>query len=85
MDGQLKGNTPYTHKDTKVVGSTITMQFKMEGYQELNTTISRNEQLAVGALIGGIFLLIPFLWIMKYDPSHTYELVPLADENSDNK
>jgi hypothetical protein len=85
MNGQLKGNTPYTLKDTRIVGSTTTMQFKMEGYEDLNTAISRDEKLAVGALIGGLFLLIPFLWIMKYDPNHSYELVPVSEKNPNNK
>jgi hypothetical protein len=30
----------------------------------------------VGAIIGGIFVFVPFLWVMKYNPTHTYELTP---------
>jgi hypothetical protein len=40
----------------------------------LNSALSRNERADVGAIIGGIFLLFPFLWTMKYNPVHTYEL-----------
>ena len=32
----------------------------------------------MGAIIGGVFLLFPFLWTMKYDPARTYELTPLG-------
>lgn len=34
----------------------------------------RNERADAGAIVGGVFLLFPFLWTMKYDPEHTYEL-----------
>jgi hypothetical protein len=40
--------------------------------------IQRNEQFSVGACIGGVLVLVPFLWIMGYKPDHTYELRPLA-------
>lgn len=28
----------------------------------------------MGAVIGGIFFLPVFLWVMKYKPAHTYEM-----------
>jgi hypothetical protein len=34
----------------------------------------RDERVDVGAVIGGIFLLVPFLWTMQYDKDHFYEL-----------
>lgn len=49
----------------------------MEGYEDFNTVLSRNEQVDVGAVVGGIFTWIPFLWVMGYDPMHTYELTPV--------
>jgi hypothetical protein len=38
--------------------------------------ITRNEQFSVGACIGGVLVLVPFLWIMEYKPEHSYELTP---------
>ena len=35
----------------------------------------------MGAIIGGLFVWLPFLWTMKYKPTHTYEMIPLAVEN----
>ena len=70
------GETPYTHTDTKIVGSTTRVRLEKEGYETLQTAFSRDEQADVGAIIGGVFVLIPFLWTMKYDPSRTYELTP---------
>ena len=49
----------------------------MDGYEDFNTLLKRNEEANVGAIIGGIFLLFPFLWTMDYKASHTYELIPV--------
>lgn len=79
LNGESVGTTPYTHEDTKIVGSTTTVKLEKEGYEPFNTTFSRNEQADVGAIIGGILVLVPFLWTMKYKPERTYELVPSAN------
>lgn len=76
MNGEYMGTTPYTYRDTKVVGSSTLVTLEKEGYNPFNTSFSRDEELDVGALIGGIFLLVPFLWIMKYKSMRTYELQP---------
>jgi hypothetical protein len=76
LNGEPVGTTPYTHRDTKIVGSTTTVKLKKEGYAPLNTSFSRNEEVDVGAIIGGVFVLVPFLWTMKYKPIHIYELTP---------
>ena len=77
LDGQYKGTTPYQHSDTKIVGSLTDLRFEKEGYEPLQVPLVRNERADGGAIVGGIFLLFPFLWTMKYDPEHTYELRPL--------
>ncbi len=81
LNGESVGKTPYSHTDTKIVGSTTTVKLEKEGYEPLNTSFSRNEEVDVGAIIGGLFVWIPFLWTMKYKPIHTYELSPTLDIN----
>ena len=76
MDGSYKGQTPYTYSDTKIVGSTTQIRLSLDGYSDFYGSLTRSEQLDVGALIGGIFVWIPFLWIMDYNPDHTYILIP---------
>ncbi len=76
LNGEPVGKTPYTHQDTKIVGSMTTVKLEKEGYEPLNTFFSRNEEADLGAIIGGIFVWVPFLWTMKYKPTHTYELTP---------
>jgi hypothetical protein len=82
LNGEKVGLTPYTHTDTKIVGSTNTVLLKNEGYQDFSASFSRNEDVNVGAIIGGFFVLVPFLWTMDYKPSHSYEMVPLKSAAS---
>lgn len=74
MDGQKKGTTPYKHTDTKIAGSQTRITFKKDGYEKLDVILTRNEQADVGAIVGGIFFLVPFFWVMEYYPEHIYEL-----------
>lgn len=77
INDEFVGVTPYKYKDTKIVGSRNYVTLKKEGYEELQTSFSRTEELSVGALIGGLFVTIPFLWIMQYKDTHNYELKPI--------
>lgn len=81
LNGEPVGTTPYTHRDTKIVGSTTTVKLEKEGYEPLHTSFSRDEEVEVGAIIGGLFVLVPFLWTMKYKPTHTYELTPSSGDD----
>jgi len=74
IDGLLVGETPYTYSDTKIVGSSMMLKLEKEGFKPLVSNITRNEEVDVGAVIGGVFFTIPFLWTMKYKPLHSYEL-----------
>lgn len=74
MNGMYMGVTPYTHTDSKIVGSSTQLKFEKEGFEPLVTVLKKDEKADVGAIIGGIFFLFPFLWTMEYDPMHTYEL-----------
>jgi hypothetical protein len=53
INGVVVGNTPYTMADTKIVGSTTPVRLEYPGYQTIDMTISRNEELDVGALVAG--------------------------------
>lgn len=78
LDGQSVGVTPYKYTDTKIVGSINNLKLEKEGFETINTSFSRNEEADVGAIIGGILLLFPFLWTMKYKATHEYELIALS-------
>ena len=73
LDGQDLGETPYTYSDKAAAGTMRTVKLKKEGYKDFNGTIKR-EKLSVGALIGGIFLLVPLIWILEYPPEYNFEM-----------
>lgn len=76
INGEKVGQTPYKHKDTKIVGSENTVRIEKEGFRTYTTTFSKDEKVAVGPLIGGLFLVVPYLWVMKYEDGRVYELRP---------
>lgn len=83
INGEYKGITPYDYSDTKIVGSTTSIKLERQGYETFNGSLCRNEQADAGPIIAGIFFGIwPFLWSMKYYPTHTYELK--TDRANDN-
>lgn len=77
LNDEFKGVTPYKHVDSSISGTTTSLVLKREGYEDFYTNLSKNEQVDVGAVVGGIFFLFPFIWTMGYNPSHNYELYPL--------
>ena len=78
INGEKAGTTPFTYTDTKIVGSAVQVKLKKEGYEDFQTTLTRNEEPDVGAIVGGVFTLVPLMWSMKYKPTHTYEMVALT-------
>ena len=81
LNSELVGETPYRHTDSKIVGSSMVVKLEKEGYKPFVTTITKDEQVDVGAIIGGLFVVVPFLWTMKYQPVHNYELQMLTAGN----
>ena len=80
INGEKAGTTPYTYTDTKIVGSTVQLKLKKDGFEDFQTIMTRNEEADTGAIVGGVLTLVPLLWSMKYKPTHTYELVALAHQ-----
>ena len=81
INGESVGTTPYLYSDTKVVGSVVNVDLVKEGYETLYTSFTRTEQVNAGSIVGGLFLLFPFLWTMEYNSTRNYELVPLRPVN----
>ena len=77
VDGQYVGETPTSYTDTAIVFTRRQVEVQKEGYQDVRTTISRDGQVNVGALVGGILCLWPLLlWAMDYPTTVNYDLRP---------
>jgi hypothetical protein len=74
VKGEKKGRTPYYYSDRKIVASSTPVSFRKQGYNDLNIILRRDEKLDVGPFIGGLFILVPFLWVTEYDSLHSYQL-----------
>jgi len=85
LDGEEVGQTPYQMIDTKIMFTCTAVRLEKEGHKPFFTSICRNEEADVGAIIGGVFFTIPYLWAMKYKPTHFYRLRPLEDGEQQSK
>ena len=74
INGTVLGTGTAIHTDRKVAwfGKNRVVISK-EGCADQNYIFKRNEELDVGALIFGIFLIVPLVWIMQYEAVHEYE------------
>jgi hypothetical protein len=76
VDGQVVGETPHFYTDKAVAGTVKKVTLKKEGYKDFNGSIER-EKLSIPALIGGIFLLVPFVWLLEYPSRYSFKLEKL--------
>lgn len=75
VDGEFKGKGQYSHTDSKTIGSVTSVRLEKEGCEPMNYNFARNEEFDAGACAGGVFVLVPFLWIQKYKAERTYEYI----------
>jgi hypothetical protein len=76
IDGQSVGETPYFYTDKAIAGAVKTVTLRKESYKDANGLI-RREKLSVPALIGGIFLAVPFVWVLDYPSQYYFEMEKL--------
>ena len=79
LNDQYVGTTPHKHTDKKIIFSTTNVRLEKEGYEPFFTTITKDEDAHVGAIIGGIFVFVPFLWALKYDSERNFLLRPTQE------
>ncbi len=84
INDEFCGKDSCEYKTRSIVGTSTNILIKKEGYKDFKTTISRTEKLNVGALVGGLFILPFFLWIMNHKPTHNYKLVKTHHQNQSN-
>jgi hypothetical protein len=84
LNGEAIGHTPYYMTDTKILGSCTSVKIQKENYKDFYTTICKTEEADPGAIVGGFFFYFPFLWAMKYKPTHFYKLQPGSGYSDDS-
>ncbi|MBP7506278.1 MAG: PEGA domain-containing protein [Prolixibacteraceae bacterium] len=84
LNGEAVGFTPFYMTDTKILGSCTSVKIQKENYKDFYTTICKTEEADPGAIVGGFFFYFPFLWAMKYKPTHFYKLQAGSGFSDDN-
>ena len=74
------GQTPYTYRDTRIIGSDVSLKLTKFGHEDFKVVFSRDEEADVVPIVSGVFLFVPLLWAMKYKPERTYELISIAPQ-----
>ena len=74
------GQTPYTYRDTRIIGSDVSLKLTKSGHEDFKVVFSRDEEADVVPIVSGVFLFVPLLWAMKYKPERTYELISIAPQ-----
>lgn len=76
LNSEYVGVTPYSHVDDDIIFTKTYVRLEMDGYEPLQTSFSRDEEIEVGAACAGFLCYIPWLWVLKYEESHNYTLIP---------
>lgn len=74
-DGSYLGSGNTSYSDAKIAGASTDIMLEQDGCEAQHHTISRDTGVHVGALIGGFFFVVPFLWITKYKPGYRFNYV----------
>lgn len=81
IDGEMVGTTPYKHRDYKPMMSKLSIRLEKPGYETLHTDITKDDDVHVGAAIGGFFLFFPWIWVMEYKGNYHYELASVSPDD----
>lgn len=70
------GQTPIKHTDSAPLGTAKSIRLEKDGYKPFNTMI-RKDNFKVGPFIGGLFVLVPWLWVLGYPNTYEFQLEEL--------
>ncbi|MEM9064534.1 MAG: PEGA domain-containing protein [Planctomycetota bacterium] len=76
VEGQLIGTSPVEYTDSAITGSKREVRIELDRYETITGSFSRNGKVNADAIVGGIFLLVPYLWAMDYEDEYTFVLTP---------
>ncbi len=72
VNGEYIGTGQATYTDRKVAFSKNEVELRKEGCESQQHSFARNEKPDGGAIVGGIFVLVPFLWVTQYKDERAY-------------
>jgi hypothetical protein len=73
VNGEYVGTGQANYTDRKVAFSNNEVTLKKKGCVSADYSFRRNEDPDGGAIVGGILVGVPFLWVTEYKDEHAYE------------
>lgn len=73
VNGEYLGTGQAVYSDQKVAFSKNRVEIRKDGCAPERHSFRRSEEADPGAIIGGLFLTFPFLWVTEYKPHRAYE------------
>ena len=73
VNGEYIGTGQANYTDRKVAFSNNRVVLRKEGCAPTSFSFRRNEDPDGGAIVGGILVGVPFLWVTEYKDQHVYE------------
>ena len=73
VNGEYIGTGQATYSDRKVAFSKNNVELRKEGCENQSHVFARNEKPDGGAIVGGVLVLVPFLWVTQYKDERAYE------------
>ncbi len=73
VDGEYLGNGEVYYTDQKVAFSKNDVMIRKEGCEAQYHDFRRSQEGDIGAIVGGIFFTVPFLWATEYKNYREYE------------
>ncbi|MDX1570725.1 MAG: hypothetical protein R3200_09585 [Xanthomonadales bacterium] len=82
VNGEYVGTGHAHYRDRKVSFAKNEVTIRKDGCAPAEYDFRRNEDPDFGAIVGGYFLTVPFLWTLEYKDEHAYEYDcrPLAQQ-----
>jgi hypothetical protein len=85
VNGEYVGTGDAHYSDKKVAFSKNQVTIRKEGCEADNHSFKRNEKPDAGAIVGGILVFVPFLWVTEYkkERAYEYDCQPLTETGDD--
>ena len=68
VDDNYLGEKSAVYTDRKIAFRSSDLRIEKKGCKTQTYTLTKSDQIDYLALVGGILMIVPTLWIMKYDP-----------------
>ena len=73
VNGEYVGTGKARYSDRKVSFAKNDVTLLKDGCEPMKYDFRRNEDPDIGAIVGGFFLTVPFLWTLEYKDERAYE------------